>query len=46
MKVTYVLMQFPLSTQTFAMSDIAALRSLGHEVSVECLLPPNGKQRN
>lgn len=45
MKITYVMMQFPLPTQTFAISDIASLRSLGHEVSVECLLPATRAQK-
>lgn len=45
MEITYVMMQYPLPTQTFAISDIATLRSLGHKVTVECLLPARPEQR-
>lgn len=45
MMITYVMMQYPLPTQTFAMSDIAALRSLGHQVTIQCLLPATRKQK-
>lgn len=45
MRITYVMMQYPLPTQTFAISDIASLRSLGHEVSIECLLPASRRQK-
>ena len=45
MRITFVMMQFPLPTQTFAMSDIAALTELGHQVDVESLLPPTKRQR-
>lgn len=45
MRIIYVMMQYPLGTQTFAISDISTLRHLGHEVQVECLLPATGAQR-
>lgn len=45
MRITYVMMQYPLPTQTFAMSDIATLGALGHEVTIECLLPARKAQR-
>lgn len=39
LRVSYVLSQFPLPTQAFAVSDILALRELGHEVVVHTLKP-------
>jgi glycosyltransferase involved in cell wall biosynthesis len=37
MKVSYVFPQFPVPTQTFAVSDIVTLQSMGHQVTVACL---------
>lgn len=40
LKVSYLFSQFPVPTQTFAVSDIAALTELGHSVFVHTLKPP------
>lgn len=37
--VSYILSQFPLPTQTFAVSDIAAVQELGHTVVVHTMKP-------
>ncbi len=37
MRVSYLFSQFPLPTEAFAISDIAALRELGHEVVVHTM---------
>ena len=34
LKIAYLLQQFPVATETFAASDIAALMALGHRVTV------------
>jgi len=46
MKISFIMMQYPLPTQTFAISDITSLVDLGHDVTVECLLPSTKKQTN
>lgn len=46
MKICYIMMQYPLPTQTFAISDILALEAQGNEVEVECLLPPRRRQKS
>lgn len=38
MKIAYILMQYPVPTQTFAISDVEWLIGQGHEVSIHCLL--------
>lgn len=38
--ISYLFSQFPVPTQTFAVSDIEALRQLGHTVLVHTLKPP------
>ncbi|MDZ4307952.1 glycosyltransferase family 4 protein [Allopontixanthobacter sp.] len=43
MKISYLFSQFPVPTQTFAVSDIAALQELGHEVIVHTIKPPPKK---
>lgn len=40
LRIAYLLQQFPLATETFAVSDIAALLAEGHEVTVYTLKPP------
>lgn len=45
LKISYLLPQFPVPTETFAISDIAALRKLGHEVVVHTVKPPPGRRR-
>ncbi|AOL94447.1 glycosyltransferase family 4 protein [Porphyrobacter sp. LM 6] len=37
--ISYAFSQFPLPTQTFAISDIAALQELGHKVVVHTMKP-------
>lgn len=37
--ISYLFSQFPLPTQTFAVSDIAALQELGHKVVVHTMKP-------
>jgi glycosyltransferase involved in cell wall biosynthesis len=39
LKISYIFSQFPLPTQSFAVSDIEALRTLGHTVFVHTLKP-------
>lgn len=39
LKISYLFSQFPLPTQAFAVSDIEALRTLGHTVVVHTLKP-------
>ena len=43
MRVAYVTMQFPAPTETFACSDVEALRGLGVEVHVFTLRPPHAR---
>lgn len=44
LRIGYVFSQFPIPTQTFAISDIDALRELGHHVTVFTLkMPPSRK---
>ena len=40
MRISYLLSQFPVPTEVFAISDIAALRAQGHQVSVHTMKPP------
>jgi glycosyltransferase involved in cell wall biosynthesis len=40
LRISYLIQQFPVPTETFAVSDIAALTALGHHVSVYTLKPP------
>ena len=40
LRISYLIQQFPVPTETFAVSDIAALKALGHQVSVYTLKPP------
>lgn len=37
LRISYLFAQFPVATQTFAVSDIMALRALGHEVTVHTI---------
>lgn len=39
LRISYLFPQFPLATETFAISDIAALRDLGHDVVVHTIKP-------
>ena len=43
MRVAYVTMQFPAPTETFACSDVEALRGLGVEVHFFTLRPPHAR---
>ncbi len=43
MKIAYIMPQFPVATETFAVSDVNALAALGHEVTVFALKPPTGE---
>jgi len=40
LRISYLFQQFPIPTETFAVSDIAALLAHGHHVSVYTLKPP------
>lgn len=45
LNISYLIQQFPIPTETFAISDIAALIAQGHRVSVYTLkLPRKGEQ--
>jgi glycosyltransferase involved in cell wall biosynthesis len=44
MRIAYLLSQYPLPTQTFAQSDIAALRQLGHTAAVFTMKPARSGQ--
>lgn len=39
LKICYIFPQFPVQTEVFAVSDIAALRALGHQVVVHTVKP-------
>ena len=39
LRIAYLLSQYPVPTQTFAQSDIAALRALGHSVAIFTIKP-------
>lgn len=39
LRISYILPQFPVPTEVFAISDINALRDLGHEVTVHTIKP-------
>ncbi len=43
MKIAYVLPQFPVRSETFAVSDVNALARLGHSVTVFALRPLDGE---
>src|SRR5688572_32651439 len=43
MRIAYVLPQFPVRSETFAVSDVNALARLGHSVTVFALRPRNGE---
>jgi glycosyltransferase involved in cell wall biosynthesis len=40
LRITYLFQQFPLPTETFAISDITALLTQGHAVTIFTLKPP------
>ncbi|MGZ2411657.1 glycosyltransferase involved in cell wall biosynthesis [Sphingomonas sp. F9_3S_D5_B_2] len=40
LRISYLFPQFPVRTQVFAISDIAALRAQGHAVAVHTMKPP------
>ena len=40
LRISYLIQQFPVATETFAVSDIAALIAQGHQVSIYTLKPP------
>lgn len=46
LRIAYLFPQFPVPTETFAVSDIAALRDLGHQVQVFTLKPPRKDERD
>jgi glycosyltransferase involved in cell wall biosynthesis len=39
LRIAYLFSEFPVPTQAFALSDILALRDLGHEVSIHAVKP-------
>ena len=39
LRISYILPQFPVPTEVFAISDIVALRDLGHQVAVHTIKP-------
>ena len=46
LRIAYLLSQYPVPTQTFAQSDIAALRALGHSAAIFTIKPaPAGVRR-
>jgi len=40
LRISYLMQQFPVATEAFAVSDIIALRTLGHSVTVHTVKPP------
>lgn len=44
MKIAYVLMQFPVASETFASNDVKYLNDNGHSVTVFCMRPKNTSQ--
>jgi glycosyltransferase involved in cell wall biosynthesis len=44
MKVAYVLMQFPVASETFASNDVKYLKKQGHSISIYCMRPKNSDQ--
>ena len=40
LRISYLIQQFPIPTETFAVSDVAALIAQGHHVSIYTLKPP------
>jgi glycosyltransferase involved in cell wall biosynthesis len=45
LRISYLIQQFPIPTQTFAVSDVDALIAQGHHVSVYTLKPPRRHER-
>ena len=45
LRISYLVQQFPIPTQTFAVSDVDALIAQGHHVSVYTLKPPRQHER-
>jgi glycosyltransferase involved in cell wall biosynthesis len=46
LRISYLFQQFPVPTETFAVSDIAALIAQGHHVSVYTLKPPRRGEKS
>lgn len=46
MKIQYIMMQFPVPTQTFAISDLVSLKNKGHDITISALRAPHPKYRN
>ncbi len=44
LRISYLFSHFPQPTEGFAVSDIVALRKLGHEVFVHTMRPPRGDE--
>ena len=44
MRISYLIQQFPIPTETFAVSDVAALIAQGHQVSIYTLKPPRKRE--
>ena len=45
LRISYLIQQFPIPTETFAVSDMDALIAQGHHVSVYTLKPPRRRER-
>lgn len=45
LRIAYLLQQFPVPTETFAVSDIASLLARGHDVTVYTMKLPRRRQR-
>ena len=45
LRISYLIQQFPIPTETFAVSDVDALIAQGHHVSVYTLKPPRRRER-
>lgn len=44
LRISYLIQQFPIPTETFAVSDVAALIAQGHHVSIYTLKPPRRRE--
>jgi glycosyltransferase involved in cell wall biosynthesis len=44
LRISYLIQQFPIPTETFAVSDVAALIAQGHQVSIYTLKPPRRRE--
>ena len=44
LRVSYLIPQFPVPTETFAVSDIVSLRTMGHDVTVHTMKPPRADE--